>query len=102
MLFNLFIVRPLAFGADRMGDYTTNYTFIIYKSPMDLTLCCVYSVQKVDDHHYAVTGVCHVIGGRPASAQHQHGTAPHLRVPPDEHNRVAGAERQPIFVPVHD
>lgn len=69
---------------------------------MGLTLCCVCSFQKVDNHHDAVTGVSHVVGGRPAAAQHQHGTASHLRVPPDEHHRVAGAERQPIPVPVHD
>lgn len=60
------------------------------------------SVQKMDDYHDAVTGVGHVVGGRPAAAQHQHGSAPHLRVPPNEHHRIAGAERQPLPVPLYD
>lgn len=55
------------------------------------------------DHYHTDTGVHNgVHGDGPAPAQHQRGPASHLRVPADEHHWFAGAERQPVPVPVHD
>lgn len=56
----------------------------------------------MDDDHDAVAVHRHVHGDRPVAAQHKHGAASHLRVSPYQHYRVAGAERQPVPVPVHD
>lgn len=80
---------------DQRGIYINrdDIVFIVYN------LC---SVQKVDDHHDTVTNVGHVVGGRTVAAQHQRWPSPHLRVPPDEHHRVAGAKRQPVPVSVHN
>jgi len=107
--FKLYFFKRLKYSiAYSSGLYIYNNIIItvftiLYTPGLDLTLYgCTRSVQKVDDHHDTVTGVGHVVGGQPVAAQHQHGTASHLRVPPDEHHRVAGAERQPVPVSVHN